>query len=769
MKTTLAISGMHCASCSALLTRRLKKVAGVTEATVNYSTEKATVIFDDTQTTEANLIKTIQDAGYDAIIATFLDRDADKRRKQTEIDTLRKKLRLSALFTLPLLIFMILGFFPDTAVAKFAMPWMGIVSLFFATPIQFSLGLEFYKSTYSAFRIRTFNMDSLVAIGTTTAYLFSIVELFIGIAQSGSISGHFPNLYFEIGAFLITFVLLGKWLEARAKGKTSAAIEKLIELSPKTARVINANGEMVDVSIEQIRVGDMLMVRPGEKIAVDGIVMTGSSSIDESMLTGESLPIEKSVSSHVFAGTINGQGSLQYKAEKVGTDTALARIVQFVEDAQGSKADIQNFADRVAAWFVPAVIAIALVTLIGWLIAGQTITFALLAFVSVIVIACPCALGLATPTAIMVATGRGAQLGILIRGGEALQAAGSIRTIVFDKTGTLTVGKPSLTDIHALSSTDDELLMIAASLEQASEHPLAHAIISAAKQRNLQLVAIENFQAIVGKGIRGKIGNDDYILGNESLMTDQKIDLTAHQEIIHGLSDAGKTVMFLAKNTQLIGWIAVADTVKPEAAEAIERLKKMHCNTLMITGDTPRTAEAIAKTIGIDDVRAGISPQGKAEEIKKLQSTHMKVAMVGDGINDSPALSQSDLGIAMGNGTDIAIETGDIVLVKSDIRDVVTALELSKATMSKIHQNMFFALFYNVVGIPIAARLFMSYDVILKPELAGLAMALSSVSVVTNSLLLRGFKPHKRNWLSTIAPFVMAIGFTAFFVLGAKL
>ncbi len=760
---------MHCASCSALLTRRLKKVAGVTEATVNYSTEKATVIFDDTQTTEANLIKTIQDAGYDAIIATFLDRDADKRRKQTEIDTLRKKLRLSALFTLPLLIFMILGFFPDTAVAKFAMPWMGIVSLFFATPIQFSLGLEFYKSTYSAFRIRTFNMDSLVAIGTTTAYLFSIVELFIGIAQSGSISGHFPNLYFEIGAFLITFVLLGKWLEARAKGKTSAAIEKLIELSPKTARVINANGEMVDVSIEQIRVGDMLMVRPGEKIAVDGIVMTGSSSIDESMLTGESLPIEKSVSSHVFAGTINGQGSLQYKAEKVGTDTALARIVQFVEDAQGSKADIQNFADRVAAWFVPAVIAIALVTLIGWLIAGQTITFALLAFVSVIVIACPCALGLATPTAIMVATGRGAQLGILIRGGEALQAAGSIRTIVFDKTGTLTVGKPSLTDIHALSSTDDELLMIAASLEQASEHPLAHAIISAAKQRNLQLVAIENFQAIVGKGIRGKIGNDDYILGNESLMTDQKIDLTAHQEIIHGLSDAGKTVMFLAKNTQLIGWIAVADTVKPEAAEAIERLKKMHCNTLMITGDTPRTAEAIAKTIGIDDVRAGISPQGKAEEIKKLQSTHMKVAMVGDGINDSPALSQSDLGIAMGNGTDIAIETGDIVLVKSDIRDVVTALELSKATMSKIHQNMFFALFYNVVGIPIAARLFMSYDVILKPELAGLAMALSSVSVVTNSLLLRGFKPHKRNWLSTIAPFVMAIGFTAFFVLGAKL
>lgn len=760
---------MHCASCSALLTRRLKKVAGVTEATVNYSTEKATVIFDDTQTTEANLIKTIQDAGYDAIIATFLDRDADKRRKQTEIDTLRKKLRLSALFTLPLLIFMILGFFPDTAIAKFAMPWMGIVSLFFATPIQFSLGLEFYKSAYSAFRIRTFNMDSLVAIGTTTAYVFSIVELFLGIAQTGSISGHFPNLYFEIGAFLITFVLLGKWLEARAKGKTSAAIEKLIELAPKTARVINANGDQVDVSIEQIQVGDMLMVRPGEKIAVDGIVMTGNSSIDESMLTGESLPIEKSVSSHVFAGTINGQGSLQYKAEKVGTDTALARIVQFVEDAQGSKADIQNFADRVAAWFVPAVIAIALVTLIGWLIAGQTITFALLAFVSVIVIACPCALGLATPTAIMVATGRGAQLGILIRGGEALQAAGSIRTIIFDKTGTLTVGKPSLTDIHALSSTDDELLMIAASLEQASEHPLAHAIISAAKQRNLQLVAIENFQAIVGKGIRGKIGNDDYILGNESLMTDQKIDLTAHQEIIHGLSDAGKTVMFLAKNTQLIGWIAVADTVKPEAAEAIERLKKMHCNTLMITGDTPRTAEAIAKTIGIDDVRAGISPQGKAEEIKKLQSTHMKVAMVGDGINDSPALSQSDLGIAMGNGTDIAIETGDIVLVKSDIRDVVTALELSKATMSKIHQNMFFALFYNVVGIPIAARLFMSYDVILKPELAGLAMALSSVSVVTNSLLLRGFKPHKRNWLSTIAPFVMAIGFTAFFVLGAKL
>ena len=769
MKTSFAIVGMHCGSCSARLSRTLQAVSGVSEAHVNFSTEKATVVFDETQTTEAALIQIIQHAGFDAMIATNLDREADKKRKQAEIDTIRKKLRLSALFTLPLLIFMILGFFPETTIAMLLMPYMGIASLFFATPIQFSLGLEFYRSAFSALRIRTFNMDSLVAIGTTTAYIFSFIELMMGIAHTGSAIGHFDNLYFEIGAFLITFVLLGKWLEARAKGKTSAAIEKLIELSPKTARIINPNGDQVDVSIEQIRVGDMLMVRPGEKIAVDGIVMSGSSSIDESMLTGESVPIEKAVSSHVFAGTINGSGSLQYKAEKVGTDTALARIVQFVEDAQGSKADIQNVADRIAAWFVPAVIAIALITLIGWIIAGQTITFALLAFVSVIVIACPCALCLATPTAIMVATGRGAQLGILIRGGEALQAAGTIRTIVFDKTGTLTIGKPSVTDKHALIGTDDELLMITASLEQASEHPLAHAIISAAKQHNLQLTTIENFQAVTGKGIRGKIGNDECMLGNEALMIDQKIDLTAHQEIIHGLSDAGKTVMFLAKNAQLIGWIAVADTVKPEAAEAIERLKKMRCKTLMITGDTPRTAQAIAKTIGIDDVRAGISPEGKANEIKALQSTHTKVAMVGDGINDSPALIQADLGIAMGSGTDIAIETGDIVLVKSDMRDVVTALELSKATMSKIRQNMFFALFYNVVGIPIAARLFVNYGVILKPELAGLAMALSSVSVVTNSLLLRGFKPHKRNWLSELAPFVMAIGFTAFFVLGARL
>ncbi|MEK7137414.1 MAG: copper-translocating P-type ATPase, partial [Patescibacteria group bacterium] len=533
-------------------------------------------------------------------------------------------------------------------------------------------------------------------------------------------------------------------------------------------------------------------VRPGEKIPVDGVVIKGLSSVDEAMLTGESIPVEKKEGDKVFGATMNIHGSFEFRAEKVGSDTVLAQIIRFVEDAQGSKAPIQDFADWVSSWFVPAVIGIAILTLIIWLLLGQTITFALLAFVSVIVIACPCALGLATPTGIMVATGKGAELGILIRGGEPLEAARAIDTVVFDKTGTLTKGKPEVTDIVALPSPsplpagegkgEGEILRIAASLERGSEHPLADAILNYAKTKGVTPSSaspkgeahIEEFKAIPGHGVEGVIEGKKYFLGNRKLMEKIGIDVGARHAVpLQELETQGKTVMTLAVETaerpSLVGFIAVADTLKETSKEAIATLKKMRLRTIMITGDNARTAHAIALQAGIDDVLAEVLPEEKANEIKKLQALGKKVAMVGDGINDAPALAQADLGIAMGGGTDVAMETGGVILVKNDLRDVVSAIRLSRATLTKIKQNMFFALFYNVIGIPIAARAFAFMGLVLRPELAGLAMAMSSVSVVTNSLLLRGFHPERRNWLSDLAPLVMTAIFTGLFILFAKI
>jgi len=768
---TLSISGMHCASCSALITRKLKKTAGVEDANVNLAANKAHIRFDPSVVHEPDLVAAVKAAGYGAEVRDEHSHhgvELDRTQQEREIREYRNRFLWALVLSLPMLGFMVLSFLPHSPLHTALMPSMGIVSLILATPVEFWLGRGYFKGFWSSLRMFTFGMDSLVAIGTLTAYLYSVYSLIAYALRTGTVFGEIPDLYFEVAALLITFVLLGKWMEARAKGRTSEAIQKLMGLQAKTARVLR-NGQSIDVPIEEVIVGDIILVRPGEKVPVDGTVLKGLTSIDESMLTGESIPVEKNPGDRVFGATMNGTGSIELRAEKVGSDTALARIIRFVEEAQGSKAPIQDFADRVSSWFVPAVIIIAILTLIGWLLAGATATFALLAAVSVLVIACPCALGLATPTGIMVATGKGAELGILIRGGEPLEAANRINAIIFDKTGTLTKGKPDVTDILAFEGSENDVLSIAASLERSSEHPLAESIVNHAKSKGVVLMTVDHFKAIPGLGIEGTVQGKNYFLGNRSLLEKQNIPLGNAEKQMGEFESAGKTAMLLADSQKVLGILAVADTVKNSSKDAIDALRKMDIDTYMITGDNRRTAQAIAQKVGIMNVLAEVLPEEKAAEVKKLQVQGKHVAMVGDGINDSPALAQAQLGIAMGNGTDIAIETGGIVLVRNDLRDVVTALTLSRVTVQKIKQNLFFALFYNVIGIPIAARLFMQWDIVLRPELAGLAMAFSSVSVVTNSLLLKGFRPGHRNWLSDIAPFVMIVGFTAMFFVFARI
>ncbi len=782
-QATLAITGMHCASCAALITRQLKKIPGVEEVHVNYAAEKAHVKFDPSKADADQLITAVKNAGYNA---EMRDRnghgghehghhgiETDRERRSAEIAAYRQKFIIGLVLSLPMIIFMLTSFIRIPFIDP-VMDYAGILSLILSTPVQFWLGKQFYQSTWSGLRMKTFNMDSLISIGTSAAYFYSLYNLIVQFFTQGTVLGTMHDLYFEVASFLITFVLLGKWLEARAKGATSAAIQKLMGLQAKTARVIRSSAssglmETLDIPIEEVRIGDIVIVRPGEKIPVDGIVMKGLTSVDESMLTGESIPVEKKEGDRVVGATMNGNGSIEFRADRIGQETALAQIIRFVEEAQGSKAPIQDFADWVSSWFVPSVIVIALITFVAWMLLGAGLTFALLAGVSVLVIACPCALGLATPTAIMVATGKGAEQGILIRGGEPLEAAKTIDTIVFDKTGTLTAGKPVVTNVEALNGTSENILHIAASLEQGSEHPLAESIVKFAESKGLTLSESEGFKAIPGHGIQASIDGQQYLLGNRRLMEREKIDITGAADRIQSLEEEGKTVMLLAQGESLIGMIAVADTLKPSSKEAVARLKSMGLSVIMITGDNERTAHAIALQAGIETVLAEVLPEHKAEEVKKLQAEGKTVAMVGDGINDAPALAQADLGITMGSGSDIAMETGGIVLVRNDLTDVATAIKLSRATVSKVRQNLFFALFYNVIGIPIAARLFMEFGIMLRPELAGLAMAFSSVSVVSNSLLLKGFKADGRNWLSDIAPVIMVIGFTAAFFLFARI
>jgi len=758
---------MHCTSCATLVERSLKNVPGVKDAHVNYASEKAHVQYNGTNTED--LIGAVKQAGYTASIILKADPEMETEHRILEIKNIRLRFIISLILSLPLMYFMLLDFFPFLPGQILIRPYIGLLSFLLTTPVQFIIGKEYFLGMWSAMKMRTFNMDSLIAIGTAVAYVYSIYNYLVYFLTTNSLIGIngsiIPNLYFETAAFLITFVTLGKWLEAKAKGGTSEAVRKLIGLQPKTARVLK-NKTYSDIPIENVHIEDIILVRPGEKIPVDGIITKGISSIDESMITGESIPLDKTIGSRVIGGTINKTGSFEFRATKVGSDTMLSRIIDLVEEAQGSKAPIQDLADRISSWFVPAVLTIAALTFVIWLfIFGSSVSFAVMAFTSVIVIACPCALGLATPTALMVGTGIGAKYGILIKGGIPLEQADSINTIVFDKTGTLTEGKPRVTDVISIDGKNEsEILAITASLEQHSEHALADSVINEAKKRKVKFFEVEKFKAIPGYGIEGTLGNIRYNFGNQKLITDiLKLSTDKVHIQLNKLQEEGKTVMILSDKKSIIGLVGVADTIKDGSAEAVERLKSRGLTPYMITGDNKVTAQAVGRAVGISQILSGVLPEHKAHEVKKLQEAGNRVAMVGDGINDAPALAQADLGIVMGSGTDIALESGGIVIVKNDLRDVATAMDLSKTTIQKIRQNLFFALFYNVLGIPIAARVFSSFGFILKPELAGLAMALSSVSVVSNSLLLKSFVPGKRNIISTFAPIFMVLIFSFLF------
>ncbi|MGV8171212.1 MAG: heavy metal translocating P-type ATPase [Candidatus Woesearchaeota archaeon] len=753
-KTDLNIVGMHCASCATLINKSLSKAEGVNEANVNYATAKARVVFDDKKLSEQDLIRLVQNKGYDAKIVNqkndFIDRELLERK---EIDSIRTALLLSALFSIPAFIIgMIL------MPLKVYVPYDAFILFLLATPVQFIVGYDIYRSAWVAFKNRSANMDSLIAIGTTAAYLFSVYAIFFN-----------PELgqYFETSAILITFVILGRYLEAVAKGKTSEAIKKLMQLSPKTAtviRMINGKKRELQISVDDVLVGDTVLVKPGEKIPVDGIIIDGISSIDESMVTGESIPIEKNKGDAVIGGTINKHGALNFKATKVGENTTLANIIRLIDDAQGKKAPIQRFADTIANYFVPIVIVIAIFTFVLWyFVFGKVFSFAMITSVAVLVIACPCALGLATPTAIIVGTGKGAKNGILIKGADSLEIAHTVNNVIFDKTGTITNGKPEVTDIISLDKklNNDSLLRIAASIEKPSEHPLADAIVNSAKEKRLSLAKVSGFKAIPGHGITAKISGKIYYFGNARLMSKNKVRIEGLDRI-KVLEDQGKTVMILSEDKKILGLIAVADTIKETSRNAVKQLQDMDIDVYLITGDNSRTAKAIAKQAGIkpENVFSEVLPEEKADYVKRLQnsvdrsdrtdinndrtnrnSLASKVVMVGDGINDAPALAQADIGIAMGSGTDVAMETGSIVLMKNDITDVPKAILLSRQTMAKIRQNMFWALFYNVLGIPIAAGVLYPFTGwLLSPIIAGGAMAMSSVSVVTNSLLLKNSK-----------------------------
>ncbi|MFH1200616.1 MAG: heavy metal translocating P-type ATPase [Candidatus Micrarchaeota archaeon] len=731
MKTELDIVGMHCASCSLRVAKAIKKVAGVREASVNYASEKASVEYDETAATEAQLIAAVEKEGYKAFsnksasdmpaqssssAHSSSGHDHAEMLRKSEFESLKKKVAIAFALSVPA--FLVGMFGMEIAQQK-------LILFILTTPVQFYCGRQFYDGAISGLANKSANMDTLIALGTTASYLYSVAALF-GLAQ---------EQYFEIGAVLISFVLLGKYLEAVAKGRASQAIKKLMGLSPKTAVVIR-NGREAKIPIEQVRVGDLVRVRPGEKIAVDGTVVSGDSAVDESMLTGESIPSEKTKGAKVYAATLNKHGTITFRAEKIGRDTVLAQIVKIVEEAQGKRAPIQRFADEVSAVFVPIVIGLAVITFAAWLALGQPFAFALVAGVSVLVIACPCALGLATPTAILVGTGIGAEHGILIKNPEALERTGKIRSIVFDKTGTITQGKPAVTDVIALAGIpENRVLQIAASVEKASEHPLASAIVEKAQEKRLALSKVSGFRAIPGTGVVAKVSGTEYLVGSPKLAGRRNAQAEAMEQ-------DGKTVVVLygvkgGKRTAL-GLIGVRDEIKQNAARAVKRLRAMGIESVLLTGDNERTANAIARQAGIRRVIAQVMPGDKAARIRQLQRGGNVVAMVGDGINDAPALSQADVGIAMASGTDIAMESGSIVLMKSDVEDVPRSILLGRKTLSKIKQGLFWAMAYNVIGIPVAAGVFYySTGWMLSPALAGAAMALSSVSVVANALSLR--------------------------------
>jgi len=745
-KATIPIGGMTCAACAQRVEKAIRKLDGVENVSVNFATEKATVDYLPNQVRLSGIREAIEKAGYKALEINKTDNaDEDRVRKQREIKTLWTKFIVSAVFSLPLLY---IAMVPMIKVVRLPFPGgldpmmypllYAVAELLLVIPV-IGVGYRFYTVGFKALVQRSPNMDSLIAIGTTAAVLYSLYNTF-QIAN-----GHFAAveaLYFETAGVIITLILLGKSLEAVSKGRTSEAIKKLMGLAPKTA-IILTDGVEKEIPIEEVEVGDIILVKPGSKIPVDGTVTDGHTAIDESMLTGESMPVDKKAGDAVYTATLNTTGLLKFRAEKVGSDTALSQIIKLVEDAQGSKAPIAALADKVSGVFVPVVCLIAVLAGIAWFIGtGGDLKFSLTIFISVLVIACPCALGLATPTAIMVGTGKGAENGILIKGGEALETAHKINTIVFDKTGTITEGKPTVTDVITTGGTDAErLLLITASAEKGSEHPLGSAIVAGAQGKGMVLLEADNFESITGRGIKVIIDGQNILAGNRKLMTEQGIVLTALEAESDRLADEGKTPMYVAVDGELAGIIAVADVMKASSKAAIESLHKMGIEVAMITGDNKKTADAIAKQVGIDKVLAEVLPQDKSGEVKKLQTEGRKVAMVGDGINDAPALAQADIGIAIGSGTDVAMESADIVLMHSDLMDVPTAINLSKRTIRNIRQNLFWAFGYNVIGIPIAAgMLYLFGGPLLNPIFAAAAMSLSSVSVLTNALRLKRFK-----------------------------
>ncbi len=745
-KVTLKLRGMSCAACASNIESAIRAVPGVVECNVNFGAEQAALQYNPRQTTIEAIQRAVVEAGYAAYSLQDQDMitgedDAEQATRQAESRDLIRKIIVGGVISLilitgslPMMIGLELSFIPT---------WLhnSWLQLILTAPVQFWCGYRFYVGAWKAFKRHAATMDTLIALGTSAAYLYS---LFATVFPNFFLNqGLMPEVYYETAAVVITLILLGQWFENRARGQTSEAIRKLMGLQARDARVIR-NGQEIDIPIQEVQIGDTILVRPGEKIPVDGEIISGSSTIDEAMVTGESIPVKKEPGDEVIGATINKTGSFKFKATRVGQDTVLAQIVKLVQDAQGSKAPIQRLADKVTGWFVPVVIAIAIITFVLWFVVMGNLSLALITTVGVLIIACPCALGLATPTSVMVGTGKGAENGILIKGAASLELAHKIQTIVLDKTGTITQGKPTVTNYATVKGVADgaelELLSLTAAVESNSEHPLAEAVVRYAQSQNVDVLEVIDFQAIAGSGVEGTVSNRLVQIGTQRWMSELGIKTTALQSQKASWEAEGKTVVLIAVDSEIEGIIAIADAIKPTSPAAIRALRKLGLEVVMLTGDNQKTAEAIAREVGIVRVEAEVRPEQKAAKVKELQQEGKIVAMVGDGINDAPALAQADVGIAIGTGTDVAIAASDITLISGELQGIVTAIKLSKATMNNIRQNLFFAFVYNVLGIPIAAGvLFPFFGWLLNPIIAGGAMAFSSVSVVTNALRLRNF------------------------------